>query len=101
MAGIDHSSYYTRASSQSAALLRARRPYLVKNAITGLGVAGIAVGVCTSTPFLFHVHPGERKNTDPLADVYTITAVGQDEFEDVKVPDVPVQQAQEINAPKK
>ncbi|KUI60429.1 Cytochrome c oxidase assembly factor 3, mitochondrial [Cytospora mali] len=79
MAGIDHSSYYTRTNSQSAALLRARRPYLVKNAITGLGVAGIAIGVY----------------------VYTITAVGQDEFEDVKVPDVPVQQAQEINAPKK
>ncbi|ROV91811.1 hypothetical protein VSDG_06478 [Cytospora chrysosperma] len=79
MAGIDHSSYYTRQNAQSAALLRARRPYLVKNAITGLAVASIAVGVYA----------------------YTITAVGQDEFEDVKVPDVPLQQAQEINAPKK
>lgn len=34
-------------------------------------------------------------------DWYTITAVGQDEFEDVKVPEVPAHQAQEINAPKK
>jgi hypothetical protein len=46
---IDHSSYYTRQNAQSAALLRARRPYLVKNAITGLAVASIAVGVCTLT----------------------------------------------------
>ncbi|KAF3764868.1 hypothetical protein M406DRAFT_259619, partial [Cryphonectria parasitica EP155] len=68
-----HSSYYTRANAQSAALLRARRPYLVKNAVTGLIMAGIVTGVYA----------------------YTIKAVGQDEFEDVKVPDVPVHQAQQ------
>lgn len=45
----DHSSYYTRANAQSAALLRARRPYLVRNAVTGLIMAGIATGVCMST----------------------------------------------------
>ena len=56
---VDHSSYYTRANSQSAALLRARRPYLVKNAITGLGVAGIAVGVCTSISPRLHSYRGE------------------------------------------
>ncbi|KAK7745425.1 hypothetical protein SLS53_002923 [Cytospora paraplurivora] len=71
--------YYTRNSGQSASLIRARRPYLVKNAITGLGVAGIAIGVY----------------------IYTLRAVGQDDFEDVKVPDVPVTQAQELNTPKK
>ncbi|KAH8788453.1 hypothetical protein F5883DRAFT_635340 [Diaporthe sp. PMI_573] len=79
MAGIDHSSYYTRKNAQSAALLRARRPYLVKNAVTGLAITGFAAGIYW----------------------YTITAVGQDEFEDVKVPEVPIHQAQEINKPKK
>ncbi|KAL2284497.1 hypothetical protein FJTKL_08881 [Diaporthe vaccinii] len=48
MAGIDHSSYYTRKNAQSAALLRARRPYLVKNAVTGLAIAGVAAGICAS-----------------------------------------------------
>ncbi|ROW16149.1 hypothetical protein VPNG_01801 [Cytospora leucostoma] len=81
--------YYTRNSGQSASLIRARRPYLVKNAITGLGVAGIAIGVW------------RIKSTDPPADIYTLRAVGQDDFEDVKVPDVPVTQAQELNTPKK
>ncbi|POS79546.1 hypothetical protein DHEL01_v202076 [Diaporthe helianthi] len=79
MAGIDHSSYYTRKNAQSAALLRARRPYLVKNAMTGLAITSIAAGIYW----------------------YTITAVGQDEFEDVKIPEAPMHQAQEINNPKK
>ncbi|KKY37159.1 hypothetical protein UCDDA912_g02800 [Diaporthe ampelina] len=79
MAGIDHSSYYTRTNAQSTALLRARRPYLVKNAVTGLAITGVAAGIYW----------------------YTIRAVGQDEFEDVKVPEVPAHQAQEINNPKK
>lgn len=43
----DHSSYYTRQNAQSAALLRARRPYLVKNAVAGVLLFGIAGGVCT------------------------------------------------------
>ncbi len=40
------SSYYDRRQRQSAALVRARRPYLVKNALLGLGIAAFAVGVC-------------------------------------------------------
>ncbi|CAN8099046.1 unnamed protein product [Discula destructiva] len=71
MAGYDHSTYYTRQKNQSAALLRARRPYLVKNAVTGLAMFGIAAGVY----------------------MYTMKAVGQDEFEDVKVPNAPSQAA--------
>ncbi|KAJ4394271.1 hypothetical protein N0V93_003488 [Gnomoniopsis smithogilvyi] len=73
MAGYDHSSYYNRQKGQSAALLRARRPYLVKNAVTGLAMFGLAAGVY----------------------MYTIKAVGQDEFEDVKVPDAPAQAPQQ------
>lgn len=42
----DQSSYYTRANVQSAALLRARRPYLVKNAIAGIALFGITAGIC-------------------------------------------------------
>ncbi|PSR81594.1 hypothetical protein BD289DRAFT_438839 [Coniella lustricola] len=74
MAGYDHSSYYVRANAQSAALLRARRPYLVRNAVTGFIMAGLAAGVY----------------------MYTIKAVGQDEFEDVKVPEAPLQPAQAV-----
>ncbi|GAT28960.1 hypothetical protein RIB2604_02701460 [Aspergillus luchuensis] len=55
-AGIFNSTYYGKDYRAGAALLRARRPYLFKNALT---------------------------------DAYTIRAVGQDEFSDVKVPDEP------------
>ncbi|KAJ4290635.1 hypothetical protein N0V88_006382 [Collariella sp. IMI 366227] len=68
MAGyIPRSSYYDARQRQSPALIRARRPYLVKNAIVGLGISAFAIGIYA----------------------YTIHAIGQDEFEDVKVPDVP------------
>ncbi|KAJ9133983.1 hypothetical protein NKR23_g10406 [Pleurostoma richardsiae] len=67
MAGFSRSSYYVGNHSQSDALIRARRPYLVKNAVTGIAIAAFAVGVYA----------------------YTIHAIGQDEFEDVKVPDAP------------
>lgn len=36
---------------------------------------------------------GANKDTSILTDTYTLMAVGQDDFEDVKVPDVPVQPA--------
>ncbi|KAK1764632.1 cytochrome c oxidase assembly factor 3, mitochondrial [Phialemonium atrogriseum] len=68
MVGFERSSYYDRQWRQSDALIRARRPYLVKNALLGVGITAIAAGIY----------------------VYTIRAVGQDEFDDVKVPDVPV-----------
>ncbi|KEZ44252.1 hypothetical protein SAPIO_CDS3197 [Scedosporium apiospermum] len=72
MAGIPKASYYDRNLRQGPALLRARRPYLVKNALTGLGLFAVVSGVYW----------------------WTITAVGQDNFEDVKVPDAPVRKAQ-------
>ncbi|KAF3016264.1 hypothetical protein E8E14_012864 [Neopestalotiopsis sp. 37M] len=69
--GYGNSSYYNK-NAHSPALIRARRPYLLKNALVGSGIAAFAIGV---------------------SDVYTIKAIGQDEFTDVKVPDVPQQPA--------
>ncbi|KAI1108861.1 hypothetical protein F5Y14DRAFT_456583 [Nemania sp. NC0429] len=68
-AGFGNSSYYDRSRRQSPALIRARKPYLVKNAVVGSVIAAFAVGVY----------------------VYTIRAIGQDDFDDVKVPDTPAQ----------
>ncbi|KPI44995.1 uncharacterized protein AB675_2601 [Cyphellophora attinorum] len=61
---LKRSSYYTPDYRQSPALIRARRPYLVKNAITGLAIGGFAIGVFA----------------------FTLKAVGQDTFDDVIVP---------------
>ncbi|KAE9373235.1 hypothetical protein N431DRAFT_465532 [Stipitochalara longipes BDJ] len=69
---IPRSSYYDKHYKQSAALIRARRPYLIKNAATGLGLFGFCIGVYW----------------------FTIRAVSQDDFEDVKVPDAPAQSPQ-------
>ncbi|KAI0844114.1 hypothetical protein F5Y00DRAFT_266903 [Daldinia vernicosa] len=68
-AGFGSSSYYDRRFRQSPALIRARRPYLFKNVLVGSATAAIAIGVY----------------------VYTINVIGQDEFEDVKVPSAPSQ----------
>ncbi|KKK16223.1 hypothetical protein P175DRAFT_0496958 [Aspergillus ochraceoroseus IBT 24754] len=65
--GIFNSTYYGKDYRAGAALLRARRPYLFKNAATGLALCAFTIGVYA----------------------YTIRAVGQDEFSDVKVPDAP------------
>jgi len=70
---LQPSSYYDRQYRQSPALIRARRPYLAKNAVVGLGVASFAIGVYA----------------------YTLWAIGQDEFEDVKVPDAPASRRQQ------
>ncbi|KAK5657131.1 hypothetical protein OQA88_3659 [Cercophora sp. LCS_1] len=69
---IQRASYY-RENKHSPALVRARRPYLVKNAILGLGIFTVAAGIYA----------------------YTISVVGQDEFDDVKVPDAPVRSTKE------
>ncbi|KAL8704458.1 MAG: hypothetical protein Q9201_002374 [Fulgogasparrea decipioides] len=63
------SSYYTRDQRQTAALIRARRPYLVKNIFTGIGLAAFTISVYA----------------------FTINAVGQDDFSDVQIPDAPEQ----------
>lgn len=65
---IPQSSYYDRHNRPTAALYRARQPYLIKNAFTGLAIITFAAGVYA----------------------FTIRAVAQDEFEDVQVPDAPV-----------
>ncbi|TQV99726.1 hypothetical protein V2A60_005174 [Cordyceps javanica] len=62
-----HSTYYDGRLRQGPALIRARRPYLFKNAFTGLGLLAVVGGIY----------------------YYTLRAVGQDDFEDVKVPDIP------------
>ncbi|KAJ5392268.1 hypothetical protein N7509_007758 [Penicillium cosmopolitanum] len=66
-AGIFNSTYYGKDYRAGAALLRARRPFLVKNALTGFGLFAFTIGVYA----------------------YTIKAVGQEEFSDVKVPETP------------
>ncbi|KAJ5247019.1 hypothetical protein N7468_002002 [Penicillium chermesinum] len=65
--GIFNSTYYGKDYTPGAALLRARRPYLIKNAVTGLGLVAFTLSVYA----------------------YTIRAVGQDDFSDVKVPEAP------------
>lgn len=68
MSGIlKRSSYYQSDYTQSAALIRARRPYLIRNAITGLCIMAFAAGVFT----------------------FTLRAVGQESFDDVVVPSGP------------
>ncbi|KAJ4326505.1 hypothetical protein N0V84_003135 [Fusarium piperis] len=61
------STYYDRRLRQGPALVRARRPYLFKNTVTGLGLLTVVGAIY----------------------YYTLNAVGQDNFEDVKVPDEP------------
>jgi hypothetical protein len=46
ISSIPRSSYYDKNYKQSAALIRARRPYLIKNTLTGLGLFALCMGVC-------------------------------------------------------
>ncbi|KAL1583601.1 hypothetical protein WHR41_07743 [Cladosporium halotolerans] len=66
---MPQSSYYDKQNRPTAALYRARQPYLVKNTLTGLLLLGFVGGVYT----------------------YTLKAIGQDDFSDVPIPDAPVQ----------
>ena len=43
---VPRSSYYDRNFRQGPALIRARKPYLMKNALTGLGLWCVVGGVC-------------------------------------------------------
>ncbi|KAL2058629.1 hypothetical protein ABVK25_001357 [Lepraria finkii] len=69
MAIIPRSTYYDKHYRQTAALIRARQPYLVRNIFTGLGLCGFVIGVYS----------------------WTINAVAQDDFSDVPIPDAPTQ----------
>jgi cytochrome c oxidase assembly factor 3 len=97
MASNPHTTYYDRRYRQGASLVRARRPYLVKNAVTGLALTGIVAGICkyNLVPPPDHLcdiprySPRPFANSNILTDTYTMRQVGQDDFEDVKVPDAP------------
>lgn len=43
---LPKSSYYDKDFRATAALIRARRPFLVRNLVTGAGIFGFAIGVC-------------------------------------------------------
>lgn len=43
---LPRSSYYTRDNRQTAALIRARQPYLVKNIFTGIALTTFVISVC-------------------------------------------------------
>ncbi|KAI5789140.1 hypothetical protein EDC01DRAFT_131080 [Geopyxis carbonaria] len=62
-------TYYDADLRQGQSLIRARRPYLLKNTLTGLSIFAFVASVY----------------------IYTIKAVSQDNFEDVKVPDAPIE----------
>ncbi|KAK4636343.1 Cytochrome c oxidase assembly factor 3, mitochondrial [Fulvia fulva] len=72
---IPQSSYYDKYNRPSAALYRARQPYLVRNALTGVAIFGFVAAVYT----------------------WTIKAIGQDDFSDVPIPDAPAQPAHAPN----
>ncbi|WPG97529.1 Hypothetical protein R9X50_00030600 [Acrodontium crateriforme] len=64
---VPQSSYYDKNNRPSAALYRARQPYLVRNAVTGFAIIGFVAAVYS----------------------WTIRAIGQDDFSDVPMPDAP------------
>ncbi|TKA82760.1 hypothetical protein B0A55_01109 [Friedmanniomyces simplex] len=66
---IPSASYYDARNRPGPSLYRARQPYLVKNAATGLVIIAFVAGVYS----------------------FTIRAIGQDDFSDVPIPDAPVQ----------
>ncbi|MCJ1229180.1 hypothetical protein MMC12_005845 [Toensbergia leucococca] len=76
MAVIPRSSYYDKNYRQTAALIRARQPYLVRNILTGSAIFAFAIGVYA----------------------FTINAVAQDDFSDVQIPDAPAQPPHTPNA---
>ncbi|MCJ1378401.1 hypothetical protein MMC17_001499 [Xylographa soralifera] len=76
MAIIPRSSYYDKNYRQTAALIRARQPYLIRNIITGTTIFGFAISVYA----------------------FTIKAVAQDDFSDVQIPDAPSQPPHTPNA---
>jgi cytochrome c oxidase assembly factor 3 len=47
MRSMPQSSYYDKQNRPTAALYRARQPYLAKNIMAGLALLGFVGGVCT------------------------------------------------------
>lgn len=69
--------------------MRARRPYLIKNIVTGLSLFSLTVGICKKA-----IESSQNTVLTLFSDIYTIKAISQDNFEDVKVPDAPIQTSQ-------
>lgn len=83
------STYYTKDYRQSAALIRARQPFLIKNIFTGLGIASFVIGVCKFYCLLGQAKGLKICRADLMGhtDAFTISAVAQDDFSDVQIPD--------------
>lgn len=92
-------SYYDDRMRQGASLVRARRPYIVPNALTGIGLFAFVISVCQSPPsrpYLMGDSLSWHSSSDCTChrriadgcqtDSYTIKVIAQDEFEDVPVP---------------
>ncbi|KAL9638891.1 MAG: hypothetical protein Q9164_001265 [Protoblastenia rupestris] len=62
---LPRSTYYDKHYRQTAALIRARQPYLIRNIFTGLGLTVFTISVYA----------------------WTIHAVAQDDFSDIPIPD--------------
>ena len=54
---VPRSTYYDKHYRQTAALIRARQQYLVKNIFTGLALCTFIIGVCTFFHLLIHHVP--------------------------------------------
>ncbi|OAL37423.1 hypothetical protein AYO20_03272 [Fonsecaea nubica] len=95
---LKRSSYYNSDYRSGAALIRARRPYLVKNTITGIAIFGFAIGVSLPPLELRTKLSQSLSESFTLTDNYslrisfretvafTLKAVGQETFDDVIVP---------------
>ncbi|KAL8944978.1 MAG: hypothetical protein Q9211_000411 [Gyalolechia sp. 1 TL-2023] len=89
---IKPSTYWTKDNRQTAALIRARQPFLIKNIFTGLGLAAFTISVCKC-----YIGSWSKSRTTISADdsgtldAFTIRAVAQDDFSDVQVPNAPEQ----------
>ena len=89
---LPQASYYDKNNRPTAALYRARQPYLVKNAITGVCIVGFVGLVCKSRMSMRRrLRTVKSEGPDTSPDSFTIRAIGQDDFSDVPIPDAPVQ----------
>jgi cytochrome c oxidase assembly factor 3, fungi type len=68
-----------------SSLIRARRPFVFKNAVVGITLASFAVTMCKR-----RLRRTQQSSSNPNIDFMTMRLVGQDNFDDVKVPDAPV-----------
>lgn len=92
---LPRSSYYDKHYRQSAALIRARQPFLIRNIATGVGLCAFTVAVCMCLPFELSSSRSMKpiEYTNFSTDSWTINAVAQDDFSDVPIPDAPPQAA--------